>query len=153
MTTTLGTFGEAHEDMAETFDYFTIEIRVNPTLSELDILDFMESVAAADEDDPSSALVVKGFLRSLIHVDDFDLFWLTAKAHRQRVDDLQRVTKAIVEAVTARPTQQPSDSPTGRPATRRKSKVASSSRVLHRLAGRPDLQLAVVKAQQAQRAG
>jgi hypothetical protein len=149
----LGSFGEAREEQSDTFEYFTVEMRVNPNLSELDVLDFMETAFTVDQEDPKAVLVVKKFLRSLVHDDDFENFWQLARANRQRIEDIQAVAKAIVEAVTARPTKRPSVSSRGRPATGRKSKAGSSARVLTRLEGRPDLQLAVVKAQEAQRAG
>jgi len=149
----LGKFGEAREELTDTFEYFETEIRVNPNLSEVDILDFMETAFTVDQEDPKAILVVKEFLKSLVHPDDFNTFWETARAKRQRIEDIQNVAKSIVEAVTSRPTQQPSGSVRGRRSTKAKSKAVSSSRVLTRLGGRPDLQLAVVKAQEGRRAG
>lgn len=149
----LGQFGETRDGLVDTFGYFGHEVRVNPDLSELDIIDFMETALSVDNQDPKAILILKKFLRELIHPDDFDVFWDAARANRQRVEDVQAVTKAIIEAVTGRPTGQPSDSSRGPSNMLTTSKGTSSDRVLTRLDGRPDLQLALVKARQARRAG
>lgn len=148
----LGKFGTVRDEVCDTFEYFDNEIRVNPNLSELDVLDFMENAVSIDLEDPEAILVVKGFLRALIHPEDFTAFWQAAREHRQRVEDVQMVAKAIIEAVTGRPTTQPSGSSRGLPTTGPKSRGVKSNKVLARLDGRPDLQLAVVKAQEARHA-
>lgn len=148
----LGDFGQQRDGIDISFTYFGDEIRVNPDLSELDVLDFMEQASSMDDEDPRSVHILKGFFRSLLHPDDFETFWGSARRNRQRVDDIQNVAKAVIEAISARPTSQPSDSSPGRRHTARKSRAVSSGKVLNRLAGRPDLQLAVVKRQEARHA-
>lgn len=148
----LGTFGVPHADEQDTFTYFDAEVRVHPDLSDLLLHDFMEQAASIDETDPAAMTLVKDFIRSMIHPGDFEQFWALAKAKRQNTADVMGIAKGLFAAVTARPTGRQSGSSRGRAATRRKSKAGLSSPVLGRLSGRPDLQLAVVAAQEA-RAG
>lgn len=149
----LGTFGTAREGSDDTFTYFDMAVRVHPAMSDLSLHDFMEKAAHIDEADPSAWTLVKDFIREQIHPDDFDQFWALARANRQDTADLMGVAKGLYAAVTGRPTMRPSSSSRGRPRTKRKSAAGSSSPVIDRLAGRPDLQLAVVQAQEAASAG
>lgn len=144
----LGTFGTVRAGGDDTFGYFGEQIRVHPELSDLSLYDFMERAAAIDVDDPQSVLIVKDFVREQIHPDDFGRFWALARRNRQNTDDLMALAKGLYSAVVGRPTTRPSASPRGRSRTKRKSPAGSSSPVIDRLAGRPDLQLAVVQAQE-----
>lgn len=145
--THLGDFGverPAHED---SFGYFGETVRVNPDLSDLAMVDFVETgVAIQAMDGKGGLLALKDMLRSLVHPEDFDRLWELAKANRQQIDDLDALAEAIVVSVTGRPTEQPSDSSDGLPTT----PDDSSSRALRLLDGRPDLQMAIVRAQEAQ---
>ena len=92
------------------------------------------------------------FLQRSIHPDDWDVFWDVAKTNRQRTQDLLEVAMTITEKIAAFPTGRPSDSSNGRPVTDTKSSEGSPSlttRALDILPGRPDLQSAVVRAQEA----
>jgi hypothetical protein len=148
----LGTFGTPREINDETFTYFGIDVRCHPTMSDLSLHDFMERAAVIDETDPAAWTLVKDFIREQIHPEDFDKFWFLARQNRQNTADLMEVAKGLYAAVAGRPTTRPSGSARGRPRTRRKSAAGSSSPVIGRLKGRPDLQLAVVMAQEAQAA-
>jgi hypothetical protein len=153
VSTYLGELGEATEPNDVTFDYFDARsLRVHPDFCELDLLDFVEATAAIDEDSPQAMTAVKDFFRSVIHPDDFDLFWRTAKGNRQGVKKLMRTIWTIVETISGRPTTQPSDSSGGPSTTAPTSTGGSSSteRAMQHLRGRADLQLAVVQAQRAQ---
>lgn len=146
----LGSFGVARDTAApDDFEYFGVVIRTNPAATDLALTDFMEHAGAVDEKDPGVITIVKDFMRDLIHPDDFDKFWGLARRNGQTTEDLLAVQKAVVSAVVGRPTGRPSGSSGGRRRTPAKSRAGSSSRVINRLAGRPDLQLAVVAAQEA----
>lgn len=144
----LGTFGVPRAIDDETFTYFDVEIRAHPTLSDLAMHDFMERAAHIDNADPAAWTLVKDFIRELVHPEDFDKFWFLARQNRQNTDDLMALAKGLYSAVVGRPTTRPSASPRGRSRTKRKSPAGSSSPVIARLAGRGDLQLAVVQAQE-----
>ena len=152
----LGELGREVALLDEQFGYFGETIRINPGFSELDLIDFFEVAGRVDNADMmEAAAALKGFCRALIHPADFDLFWSTAKTHRQDTDAMLGVVKAVIEVATARPTPGPSASSDGpaNPATRRSSPAGSSSpatrRAINQLHGRPDLQVTVLRAQQS----
>jgi hypothetical protein len=146
----LGDFGEVHEPLAEaSFGFFGEDVRINPGMSELEFVDFMEAAADLDESNPAAMKMIKGLFRNLVHPEDFDVFWQAAKANRQTIGDLFGVWQKVTEALTARPTGQPADSSGGQSTTPVKSKGDSYSRALTLLEGRPDLQDVVVRKQEA----
>jgi hypothetical protein len=149
----LGTFGTVREQRADTFAYFGTDIRINASVSpDLALTDFVDDASSVNEDDPRALLSIKRFMQDLVHEDDFDTFWALARRNGQTVEDLAAVAKALLVAVSKRPTRRPSGSSGGPRRTRTKSAAGSSSTVLDRLEGRPDLQLAVVTAQEAKTA-
>jgi hypothetical protein len=150
----LGSFGTPREAAEpDTFGWFEHTLRSNPDFTELEVADFLESAAKVDEANISEAMaLLKGTFRMVVHPDDFDTFWSTAKRERQGVDDLMGVLYAVVEAVTDRPTERPSDSSDGPTRTAPTSAGDSSSRVVRRLEteGRPSMALMVMQASEAQ---
>jgi len=148
----LGSLGTKHEDVDVellTFDYFGTELRVDPNLTEVDLLDFLEGAEDLDTRDAGALKVLKDLCRSAIHPEDFDRFWALAREHRQGIEDRMAVALACVEAAAARPTQPSSVSSGGPSATATRSEGDSFSQVRSRLAGRPDLQLVVDQAEEA----
>jgi hypothetical protein len=160
----LGELGVVHDDVEVTFQYFGETIRVHPLAGELSYVEFMANAASIDEEDDRQGLpLMMDFLKEQIHPDDFDQFFKLAKLHRQSLQELMGVSRAILENATGFPTGQPSDSPAGRRATPKKSRAGSSSRgtsrarggrpaaerAMEMLEGRPDLQMVVVRAQEA----
>lgn len=130
-----------------TFDYFGETIRANASLGELDYVDFLDMAGGIDVNNPLAIRVVKDFARACIAPEDFETFWATAKKNRQDTRALFTVLTTIVEATADRPTERSSsssDTPT--------TDATSSAPVLRRLEGRPDLQLLVQQAQEAQAA-
>lgn len=124
-----------------TFGWFGQEVRVSAEgATDLAFVDFLEHAMAVDEEDPQSALIVKQYLRDVIHPDDFDEFWRLAREHRQTSEDLMMVASEVVAKVIGRPTQPSSDSEHGSSPTEAKSKDGSYSRVMDRFQGRADLQ-------------
>lgn len=187
MARSIGTLGVSRAPTDLDFDYFGATIRVHPDASDTVELEFMEvgkdidlsdlqgkDVAELDEKTQAvltranRALVtgyglVRSSLQQVIHPDDWDTFWQTARANRQRIGDLmtvlKRVTAAVVEADTGFPTLPPSGSPAG-PESIPASSAAGSSwaaagqssdadQALKMLRGRPDLQEFVVLQEEA----
>lgn len=134
-----------------TFGWFGMDVRVAYDFGELVFTDWVEEFGGLKETDPRSITSVKELMRRIVHPDDFVEFWRLAVAHKQTSDKLAGLFNSILEAVADRPTERPSSSSSGPPATAPSSGGGSSSRVVDRLnaAGRPDLALAVVKAQEA----
>jgi hypothetical protein len=172
----LGSFGTHREEIEADFDYFGETIRVHPDASDLQFAELMIiakgiDVGEVDFQDPASwtpqerAALEKAqnatieAIQGQIHPDDWDRFFKVAKQHRQSMFDLMAVSQHITEAVSNFPTGQPSGSSAGRSATRPKSKGGSSSarrvattrRALKMLESRPDFQMGVVAAYEAQR--
>jgi hypothetical protein len=147
----LGDFGAPMEAPVEedTFGYFGAEIRVNGDFSDADLADFLEAASEVDEESPSAMVVLKQFMRTAIHADDFDTFWDLARKNHQTMQDRMAVVYQIMEAIAARPTQRSTDSSGGPQRTAPSSTDDLSSRVLARLDGRPDLQVIVEDAQRA----
>jgi hypothetical protein len=139
----LGSLGTPHQaeviEEETTFDWFGSTIRL-PALavSELELIDLMESTTTVDQDSPAAIVVIKNMFRQVIHADDFDQFWDLAKSNRQQIADLMQVYQVLLEAATGRPTQQPSDSSPGRLPTSGNSPTPSTP---PGLTGRPDLQI------------
>lgn len=160
--TYLGEMGVAKPMVELTFGWFGHIIRINPGAGELELTDFLEFAATIDmPEDPNDVdsgeavatmAAVKDFLRRQIHPDDWALWWDLAKTHRQTLEDLMKVSVALLEKVAAFPTGPLSASPDGQRHTPPKSKADSPSpvtaRALELLKGRPDLQTAVLAARQ-----
>lgn len=158
--TYLGEMGKARPQLSLTFGWFGHVVRVNPGAGELELVDFMRRASKLDvgedvesmQDNVEALDVTIDFLQRQIHPDDWDLFWDLAKTNGQGTKDLLEVAMTITEKITAFPTGQPSDSSDGQPKTRMSAPAGSSSlttRALDLLPGRPDLQMAVVRAQEA----
>lgn len=129
MARSLGSLGTPHEPVDLTFDYFGVVIRVNPNASDLDLVGFMLEAADVEAVDEQKAMQATArYLKGLIHEDDWDTFWRTAKANRQVLPDLLLLGETIVEAVSGIPTERPTDSADGPQTTNLKSKGTSHSR-------------------------
>jgi hypothetical protein len=169
-TVNLGNLGVEREPIDMEFGWFGQTIRVHPDASDMEFTAWLEDVAGVnfDPDDPAdldpstgkdAVVALMRFMRGQIHPDDFDMFWKTAQAHRQTTLDLMAVSMRIVEAVSGFPTGQPSGSSHGPDGTPPRSPDVSRSApdsrrdravttALEYTKGRPDLQLAIVQAQE-----
>ncbi len=142
-----GKVGEVPDDSAwpepARFPWFGVEIRVHPMLSDTILIDLIEESGDLDDKDPRGAMVVKQFIRDVIHPDDFDDFWKLGKANGYQTAQFAEVAAGIVTAVTGDPTQESSDSSNGQSPTATKSQAVSSkvTRTIEELEreGRPDL--------------
>ncbi len=145
----LGKFGKEKEALEASFDYFDETIRVNPSISEVALMDLTEEGMEIKEDDPRALVIIKDYIRSVVHPEDFDKFWAVSRRERQGIQDLMEIAQSLIEAVAERPTGQPQTSSGGRRRTRRKSKHRSSHPAFRVLDGRPDLQESVAMALEA----
>lgn len=162
----LGSLGTPRGPVDITFDYFGQTIRAHPDASDLQFIDLLQKAASVELDEANMAKslqamdVVLDTIRQQIHPDDWDLFWRTARANRQNTLDLMALSERITEAAAGFPTGLSSDSAHGRHDTQPKPEGDSSSparqrdqgRALQLLHGRPDLQMAVVLAEEARQA-
>lgn len=169
---TIGTFGRTYAKVELDFDYFEATIRVNPSCSKAALVEFMAEAGGIDqENEVMAAQLIMRTMREVVHPDDFDRFWTIAKRERQDPQtDILPVAQAVLEAVTGFPTGQPSASGPGPATTRPKFEVDLPSQdtpAVYRPApgqpdldqlttaglrltqGRPDLQVAVLRASEA----
>jgi hypothetical protein len=135
-----------------TFPWFGTPIRVNPGITDTALVDLIEESGEMDDKDPRAGIVLKAFIRTTIHPDDFDEFWRVGKAHNYTLVQFAETAARIIEAVTGDPTQPPNDSSPGPSEIAGKSTAASYKRVREDLEGegRPDLAEFYWLAEQAQ---
>ncbi len=113
----LGDLGVAKPKVADSFGWFGTEIRINPNLTDLVLMDFAEKASEIDENSPEVLGFVKMQMRLVIHTEDFDAFWSAALENGQDSSDLMLVMKTIVETTAQRPTRLPAGSSAGQPRT------------------------------------
>lgn len=149
----LGDFGTARPPADATFGYFGETLRANPNVSDLAVVELFSTLGGLEGDKDAGAAEAIGVLRqigsTLVHEDDLDRFWSLARANRQTMEDLAELAMSLVAALTDRPTELPSDSSGGQQTTDTRSEADSSLPALRLLEGRPDLQVAVLRAQEA----
>jgi hypothetical protein len=113
----LGDFGTVKPQREDTFGWFGHQVRVNPRLTDLVLMDFAEYAMSLDQDSPEVLAFMKNQMKLVVHPDDFEAFWRSALDNGQDSTDLMAVMKAIVETKAARPTPLPSDSSAGQART------------------------------------
>lgn len=119
----------------------------------LPLIKFARIAKAGVDADDMEGLVAQGELLEQCFTDEaWTRFETVATTNRADGEELMTVVSEAIELISQRPTQESSDSSDGPTTTQPSSVGDSSSRVLSRLDGRPDLQLAVVRAQEAQAA-
>jgi len=158
MTQHLGDFGTAHESVDLTFGWFGEVIRIHPDLTDLAVMDLVSAMSgmgemAADDENAAKAgqlvaQTVKDMGTVLVHPDDVAEFWRLAKANRQGIEDIANLAASLMSGVADRPTLLPSGSSDGQQPTDTSSTASSSSPAMELLNGRPDLQVAVLRAEE-----
>jgi hypothetical protein len=119
--------GESHGKVTATFGFFGRTLRVNPDLTELEVIDLLEEADNVKMTDIRSMTMTKKYARAHVHPDDFDEFWRLIKANNQGTADIMVTCWKILDGITANPTGGPSDSSGGQPATSPSSPPASST--------------------------
>lgn len=148
---TLGSFGAARPVVDESFGWFGTDIRVHPDLSDLAIIDLFAAMQDVDADENASAVLAAmgSVSATLIHPADADEFMRLARKNRQTMEDIVRLAMEVLGALAGRPTLLPSDSSDGQQETAPTSTDDSSAKAMRALAGRPDLQVAVLRRSKA----
>lgn len=143
--THLGELGVEHEPVEVTFSYFGEIIRTNPNLTDLTAYETFGAVQEA-KTNSDAVQALRRVLAVLIHSDDVERCWALALANRQTLEDMADLSFKLLEAATARPTERPSDSSAGPSSTATRSTDDVFSRALRAEEGRPDRQVAVLRA-------
>jgi hypothetical protein len=145
----MGDFGQEREPVDLTFGWFGRTMRVHPKASVLREVDFVDKALKFEAGDPRNLTWILHQMRMVVHEDDFDEFWALALDKGQREDDLITLHQTIIAGIAQRPTGRSGDSSPGPQTTDQKSESEpESDPVMARYAGRPDLQLAVWRADQ-----
>lgn len=96
------------------------------------------------KDDPRSVAFIAEFFELVLGEDQYHTFLVQCMDEGITDEELGNILQDIVQAMTSgRPTGRRSVSSDGSPTTNLTLLDDSSSRVMHRLRGRPDLQMAV----------
>lgn len=149
----LGKFGKKKPLLDASFDYFDVEIRVNPKMTNLAVMGFMNVASGIDTDDQMASMAaITDFLKSAVHPEDWDKFWAIALDERQSLEDFMALQWQLMEVVTEAESDRPftprSDSSDGLGITEARSKDDSFSRVMERMEGRPDLRSTLLTAKE-----
>lgn len=139
--------------VASDVDLFGESFRLvdDPADMEFAFLEFAEVASSVDAEGTAGAAAVMHLLEAALHPDDWQRFKQCCRKNKARTErDLMPIVVKAAEARTGRPTQQPSDSSERLLPAEQSSTAGSSSPVMDRLSGRPDLQLLVRQAQEQQ---
>lgn len=118
--------GEVREGVTAWFLYFGHRLRVNPDLTEIEVIDLLEEAQQVDVKDPRSMTMTKDYARAHVHEDDFDEFWDLVKANHQDTSAVMITCWKILDGITANPTGGQSGSSDGQPVTKPSSPRTSS---------------------------
>lgn len=121
--------GESRQPVTASFVFHDWRIRVNPDLTELDVVDLLDAADKVNTNDPKSIIMVKEYVKAHIHPEDFERFWELARKHRHDTANLMSMCWGILDGITGNPTGGRSDSSGGQPATKTSSPPTPSGQV------------------------
>ena len=125
-------------------EFFGESFDLNAEVSEFALMEFAEAAAdGLDADAMAGMAAMMRLIKECVVKADVPRFLKSARANRAGSEDLLPILKATFEQVAERPTGLPSDSSDGQTVIVPSSVVSAVDKGLERLAGRPDLQLAV----------
>lgn len=133
-------------------EFFGEQIRVVDDVSDFAIMEFAEVAEGVDQHALAGMAAMYRLLQEIVHPDDWAKFRAAARKNKASSGDVLPLIVQAVEAASARPTERPSDSLDGPPSIATSLTDGSAGEALEMLAGRPDLQLMVVQAQEARSA-
>lgn len=119
--------GEVRAKVTATFGYFGRRFRVNPDLTEIEVVDLLEEADNVKTTDVKSMTMTKKYARAHVHPDDFDEFWELVRKHNQGTGDIMVTCWKILDGITGNPTGGQSGSSPGQPATSPSSPPDSSA--------------------------
>lgn len=139
--------------MAESVEFFGEDFVIADRIGLMPLMRFAK-VAKSDVDsnDLAGLAAMYDLLEQCIAPQDWQRFQDCADRNRADGDELMTVVSEVIERLTNRPTGRPSVSSDGPRIVEPNLTAPSSSPVMQRLAGRADLQLFVVQAQEARAA-
>lgn len=129
-------------------EFFGEQIALADEISEWALMEFAEAAEHTDEASLGGYAAVMRLLEEAVAAQDWQRFRSLARKNKATSAQCMPAVVAVFEAQTDRPTSRPAVSSDGPPATAPSSTVGSSSLVTS-LSGRPDLQVAVLRARES----
>lgn len=129
--------------------FFETPIRMADKIGRMPLLRYAKLADQGVGSDSAEGLVVMyDLLKACVHTEDWARFNELADTNAADDSDLWKVLEDITVKHSARPTSRPSDSSDGPSGIEPNSPSTPVSRAIAREAGRPDMQLAIVRAQE-----
>jgi hypothetical protein len=133
-----------------TVEFYGEQFRIADRIGLMPMMRFAKAAkSGVDSNDLDGLAAMYDLLEQCLADDEWPRFEKHADRHRADGDELMEIVSKVFEVLSERPTQRPSDSSDGPSTTTSSSTAGSSSRALRQLDGRPDLQVAVLRAQEA----
>lgn len=140
---------EPAPDLAS-IDFHGEQYRITDQIGTMPLLRFAKLAEdGADTSEMASLVAMYDLIEMCFDPVDWDRFQKAATKHRSGGDELMAVVSQVFSVLADRPTSRPVDSSAGPPITAPSSTSTHVDRAIAQLDGRPDLQLVVVKAQEA----
>lgn len=122
---------------------------VTETIGSMALMRFAKLAQTDDVGEQESLVAIYDLLETCFDPADWERFQQAAMKHRSDTGELMDVVKQVFKVVADRPTSRPADSSDGPLSTEPSSMSTHVDRAIAQLDGRPDLQLVVVRAQEA----
>lgn len=140
---------EVEEDLRPVVTFCGETFRAADRIGALSVMRFAKiAQGGADSSDMDGLAAMYDLLEQCIDPADWPRFERTADQKRAGDEELFDVIGQVMAAQSDRPTVRPSASSDGPSVTAPRSTSTPADRAIAREAGRPDLQLAIVKAQE-----
>ena len=130
-----------------TVEFFGEQIELADSCSEWALMEFADTAERVESESLPALAAAMRLLREAVAPKDWARFTATARKNKATAEQCLPVIVAVFEVATDRPTSLPADSSDGQRTTAPNSTGASSSPAI--LPGRPDLQIAVLRAREA----
>ena len=134
--------------MPRTVEFFGEQIELADECSEWALMEFADTAERVESESLPALAATMRLLKEAVAPKDWARFTATARKHKAKAEQCLPVVVAVFEGATDRPTSLPADSLAGQRTTEPNSPAGSSSPATL-LSGRPDLQLAVLRAQES----
>lgn len=138
--------------MSDTVEFFGERFNIREKINSRRIGKFAQLAAKGDMPEMQAMAAINDLVDACLRPEDVQRFDAVCDRHDPDFEQLAQFVADVIEVMTQRPTSRPSDSSAGPQTIEPSSTAVSSSPVINRLEGRPDLQLIVVKAQEARAA-
>ena len=133
--------------MTETVEFFGEHFRIAERIGLMPLMRFAKvAKSGVDTNELEGLAVMYDLLEQCLAAEEWERFQAAADKNRADGDELMKIVSDVFEILSERPTQRPSASSDGPQTTTAKSTDGSSdAEAMELLAGRPDLQVALLR--------